>query len=49
MQGWQEKMLKAGKEILVKAVAQAIPIYTMSCFDITKTLCDELSAMVSRY
>jgi hypothetical protein len=50
VQGWQEKMLsKAGKEILVKAVAQAIPTYAMSCFDITRTLCDELSAMVSRY
>jgi hypothetical protein len=50
VQGWQEKMLsKANKEILVKAVAQAIPTYAMSCFDITKTLCDELSAMVSRY
>lgn len=37
IQGWQEKLLsKAGKEILVKAMAQSIPIYAMSCFDITK-------------
>jgi hypothetical protein len=50
VQGWQEKMLsKAGKKILIKAVTQAIPTYTMSYFDITKTLYDELSAMVSRY
>jgi hypothetical protein len=40
---------KAGKEILVKVVAQAIPIYAMSCFDLTKGLCDELSMMIGRY
>jgi hypothetical protein len=40
---------KAGKEILVKAMAQAIPTYAMSCFDITNTLCDQISSMVSRY
>ncbi|GJN08951.1 hypothetical protein PR202_ga26913 [Eleusine coracana subsp. coracana] len=50
VQGWQEKMLsKAGKEILIKAVAQAIPTYAMSCFDLTKGLCDELSSMIGRY
>jgi len=49
VQGWQEKMLsKAGKEILVKAVAKAIPTYAMSCFDKTKCLCAEISVMVSR-
>jgi hypothetical protein len=50
IQGWQERLLsKAGKEVLVKAVAQAIPTYAMSCFDLTKGLCDELNSMISRY
>ena len=50
IQGWQEKLLsKAGKEILIKAVAQSIPTYAMSCFDLTKGLCDELSMINARY
>jgi hypothetical protein len=50
IQGWKEKFLsRAGKEILIKAVAQAIPTYAMSCFDITKTFCDDISSMVCRY
>ncbi|WVZ57425.1 hypothetical protein U9M48_007811 [Paspalum notatum var. saurae] len=50
IRGWQEKLLsKAGKEIMIKAVAQAIPTYTMSCFDLTKGLCDEISSMIGRY
>jgi len=50
IQGWQEKLLsKAGKEILIKAVAQSIPTYAISCFDLTKGFCDELSTMIARY
>jgi hypothetical protein len=50
IQGWKEKLLsKAGKEILIKTVVQAIPSYVMSCFDLTKTLCDEISAMIRHY
>lgn len=32
----------------MKAVAQAIPTYAMSCFDLTKGLCDELSTIIRR-
>ena len=50
IQGWQEKLLsKAGKEILIKAVAQSIPTYAMSCFDLTKGFCDDLSMINGRY
>jgi len=50
IQGWKEKFLSwAGKEILIKAIAQAIPTFAMECFDITKTLCDQISAMICRY
>ena len=39
----------AGKEILIKAVAQAIPTYDMGCFDLTKSFCDQVSSIVCRY
>jgi hypothetical protein len=33
IQGWKEKMLtKVGKEILIKACAQAIPVFAMTFF-----------------
>jgi len=47
IQGWNEKFLSwAGKEILIKAVAQAIPTFAMGCFDLTKALCDQISSMI---
>jgi hypothetical protein len=50
IQGWKEKLLScAGKEVLIKAVAQAIPTFAMGCFDITKELCDQISAMIGKY
>ena len=48
--GWKEKLLsKAGKEVLIKAVAQAISTYTMSCFKLPDALCEELTSMVRNF
>lgn len=50
IQGWKEKLLsRTGKEILIKAVASAIPTYAMACFDLTKELCDQISKMICHY
>lgn len=50
IQSWQEKLLsKAGKEILIKAVAQAIPTYAMACFNLMKNFCDQVSTMICWY
>ena len=40
---------KAGKEILIKAMTRSIPTYAMSCFHLTKGLCDDLSSIIGRY
>ena len=50
MYGWLEKLIaKTGKETLVKAVAQAIPTFAMSCFYLNKYFCQELSSLMGTY
>jgi ribonuclease HI len=50
MNGWKEKFLsQAGKEVLLKAVVQAISTYTMSVFQLPKTLCKEICSMMSKF
>lgn len=47
---WKDMLLsRAGKEVLIKAVAQSIPIYTIGVFQVPMKLCDELNAMCAKF
>jgi hypothetical protein len=50
LKGWKERCLsRAGKEVLIKSVAQAIPNYVMSCFRIPEGCCQEIESMLARF
>jgi hypothetical protein len=50
LKGWKEKLLsQAGKEILIKAVTQALPVYAMSCFQIPDGICASINSMNSNF
>ncbi|XP_057452170.1 uncharacterized protein LOC130743990 [Lotus japonicus] len=50
LKGWKERSLsRAGREVLVKAVVQAIPAYVMSCFVLPDGLCDQIEGMISKF
>ncbi|XP_062019515.1 uncharacterized protein LOC133736097 [Rosa rugosa] len=47
---WQGKLLSgAGKDILIRVVAQALPNYAMSVFQLTKKICEDLEQMCARF
>ncbi|XP_019163454.1 PREDICTED: uncharacterized protein LOC109159798 [Ipomoea nil] len=48
--GWQQKLLsRAGKEVLLKSIAQALPIFTMSVFLLPERLCSTIEKLFNRY
>ena len=48
--GWKGKLLSnAGREILIKAVAQATPTYIMSIFKLPDSLCKDLNSMMGNF
>jgi hypothetical protein len=47
---YSEKLMSSGaKEVLIKAVAQSLPTYLMSVFQIPLTLCDELASLIHEF
>ncbi|MCH83525.1 putative ribonuclease H protein, partial [Trifolium medium] len=50
IKGWKEKFLsRAGKETLIKAVAQAIPNYIMSCYKLPQGCCQNIEGYHPSY
>lgn len=50
IKSWKEKMLnKAGREILIKTVLQAIPNYSMNCFLFPIATCKEIERAMARF
>ncbi|XP_050142150.1 uncharacterized mitochondrial protein AtMg00310-like [Malus sylvestris] len=48
--GWKRRFLsQAGKEVLIKTVVQAIPMYPMCVFLLPATLCNEIDAAMARF
>lgn len=47
---WRSKLLSsAGKEILIKVVAQTVPLYVMNCYMLPMNLCDELHRLCAQF
>jgi hypothetical protein len=50
IRGWMEHMLsRTGMDMLIKSCAQAIPTFAMYCFDLTRPLCEQISATICRF
>ncbi|KAL5800107.1 hypothetical protein ACOSQ4_032991 [Xanthoceras sorbifolium] len=50
LQSWKSRLFSCGgREILVKAVAQVIPTYAMSCFKLPSSLSGEIQSLCSDF
>ncbi|KAA3470265.1 reverse transcriptase [Gossypium australe] len=50
VEGWSLRYLSmGGKEVFIKSVLQATPIYAMQCFLFPKTLCNKLEIIMNRF
>ena len=50
LQGWKEKLLsQARKEVLLKAVVQAISTFAVSCFRLPVGLCQDIEMLICKF
>lgn len=50
IENWSNRFLsQGGKEVFIKAILQAIPTYSMACFLLPKSLCEDLESIVAKY
>ena len=50
LQGWKEKLLsQAGREVLLKAVVQAIKTLAMGCFKFTSDLLNDIEMIIRKF
>lgn len=49
-QGWNRRFLShGGKEILLKSVTLAMPIFSMNIFRLPKTICEEINTLLANF
>ncbi|XP_045830830.1 uncharacterized mitochondrial protein AtMg00310-like [Trifolium pratense] len=50
VKGWKERFLsRAGKETLIKVVAQEIPNYILSCYKMPVGCCKDINSMLAKF
>lgn len=50
IEGWKENLLNmAGKEVLIKAVLQAVPAYAMAIISFPKKFCQKICSEIARF
>jgi len=50
MQEWKERLLlQGGREVLIKAVLQAMPTFTMACFKLLKSLYKDIESLIRKF
>ena len=50
VQGWMEKILSTGgKEVLIKSIAQVIPVFSMACFKLPRGLCQHINSLIRSF